>query len=61
MSIWHFTILGMPDTPYEGGIYHGYFELPKEYPLKAPNLFYLNKSGRYDTNRKVCLTITSYH
>ena len=58
---WHFTILGSKDTAYEGGLYHGYFVLPPDYPLSPPDIYYLNESGRYKINTKICLTITSYH
>ena len=61
MFKWHFTMRGMPGTVYEGGLYHGYFEIPHDYPLSPPNIYFLNQSGRYQTNTKICLTITSYH
>ena len=58
---WHFTLIGIPDTPYENGIYHGYITLPSNYPMSPPDLYFLNESGRYSTNTKICLNITSYH
>ena len=61
MLNWHFTFLGPEGTDYEGGIYHGYFQLPANYPLSAPDIYYLNPSGRYEPNTRICLTITSYH
>ena len=61
MFKWHFTLKGMPGSPYQGGLYHGYFEIPNDYPLSPPNIYYLNESGRYQPNTKLCLTITSYH
>lgn len=61
MQKWHFTFIGPEGTEYEGGIYHGYFDLPHDYPLSPPNIYYLNESGRYEPNKKICLTITSYH
>ena len=38
---WHFTIRGPPDTPFEGGMYHGRILLPSEYPFKPPNIVFL--------------------
>ena len=38
---WHFTIRGPPDTPFEGGVYHGRILLPTQYPLKPPNIMFL--------------------
>jgi len=61
IHVWHFTIKGPPDTEFEGGIYHGKIELPFDYPLKPPALYFLTPSGRYETNTKICLTITDYH
>ena len=58
---WHFTLRGPKDTSYHKGLYHGYFQIPKDYPLAPPNIYFLNKSGRYQINKKICLNITSYH
>ena len=58
---WHFTFLGFKKTPYKDGIYHGKIVLPKNYPISPPDIYYLNQSGRYEVNKKICLTITSYH
>ena len=60
-SIWHFTMKGPEDTPYSKGYYHGYFTIPDDYPMSPPDLYFLTKNGRYETNKKICLTITSYH
>jgi ubiquitin-conjugating enzyme E2 J1 len=61
MFEWHFTIRGAKGTDYEGGLYHGKITLPDEYPFKAPDLTFLNQNGRFETNKNVCLSITSYH
>ena len=58
---WHFTIKGITGTQYEGGLYNGYFEVPFDYPMSPPNIYFLNQSGRYETNKKICMSITSYH
>ena len=58
---WHFTLKGAKGSSYEGGLYHGYFQIPKDYPLAPPNIYFLNKSGRYEINKKICMNITSYH
>lgn len=54
-------MLGPKDTVYEGGVYHGYFEIPFNYPLGPPNIYFMNPNGRYQINKKICMTITSYH
>ncbi|KAI3660209.1 hypothetical protein MP638_004483, partial [Amoeboaphelidium occidentale] len=58
---WHFTLLGPPDTEFEGGIYHGRILLPAEYPFKPPSVIFLTPNGRFETNKKICLTITGHH
>ena len=58
---WHFTLKGAEGSDYESGLYHGYFQIPKDYPLAPPNIYFLNKSGRYEINKKICMNITSYH
>jgi ubiquitin-conjugating enzyme E2 J1 len=58
---WHFTVKGVEGSIYEGGLYHGYFDIPHDYPLSPPNIYFLNENGRYETNKKICMNITSYH
>lgn len=61
MLAWHFTFVGPEDKDYDVGIYHGYFSLPADYLLSPPDITYLNDSGRYEPNKIICLSITSYH
>ncbi|EFJ40076.1 hypothetical protein VOLCADRAFT_120065 [Volvox carteri f. nagariensis] len=58
---WHFVIRGPPDTEFEGGIYHGRILLPAEYPFKPPSFMMLTPNGRFETNMKICLSISSHH
>jgi ubiquitin-conjugating enzyme E2 J1 len=39
---WYFTVKGPPDSDYAGGLYHGKIILPNDYPLRAPDLLFLN-------------------
>ncbi|EGU12514.1 non-canonical ubiquitin conjugating enzyme [Rhodotorula toruloides ATCC 204091] len=70
---WHFTIRG-PGGDYEGGVYHGkmivsrpgaaparFSALPSEYPFKPPEIYMLTPSGRFEVNKKICLSISSFH
>ncbi|GAA6033894.1 hypothetical protein NBRC10512_001762 [Rhodotorula toruloides] len=57
---WHFTIRG-PGGDYEGGVYHGKMILPSEYPFKPPEIYMLTPSGRFEVNKKICLSISSFH
>ncbi len=58
---WHFTLIGLKDSVYKNGIYHGYIKLPKDYPLNPPDFYFFNRNGRYEINTKICLNISSYH
>ncbi|GAA5983420.1 hypothetical protein JCM5350_007644 [Sporobolomyces pararoseus] len=58
---WHFTIRGLSGTEFEGGIYHGRMILPSEYPFKPPEIYLLTPSGRFEVNRKICLSISNFH
>jgi len=58
---WHFTVRGPADTDFEGGIYHGRIVLPTEYPMKPPNIIVLTPNGRFETNKKICLSISGHH
>ncbi|KAF8562395.1 hypothetical protein P879_08772 [Paragonimus westermani] len=58
---WHFTIRGPEDTEFSGGLYHGRILLPSEYPMRPPNIVLLTPNGRFETHRKICLSISGYH
>uniref|UniRef100_A0A2L2YER5 Ubiquitin-conjugating enzyme E2 J1 n=1 Tax=Parasteatoda tepidariorum TaxID=114398 RepID=A0A2L2YER5_PARTP len=58
---WHFTLSGPPNTEFEGGIYHGRITLPPDYPMKPPSIILLTPNGRFETNKKICLSISGYH
>jgi len=58
---WHYVIIGPPDTPYEGGQYHGKLIFPSEYPYKPPSIWMLTPSGRFQTNARLCLTMSDFH
>lgn len=45
----------------QGGIYHGRILLPAEYPFKPPSFMMLTPNGRFETNMKICLSISSHH
>ncbi|KAG7213594.1 hypothetical protein KM043_002848 [Ampulex compressa] len=58
---WHFTIQGPPSTDFEGGVYHGRILLPPEYPMRPPNIILLTPNGRFEINKKICLSISGHH
>ncbi|XP_061991497.1 ubiquitin-conjugating enzyme E2 32 [Rosa rugosa] len=58
---WQFAIRGPRDTEFEGGIYHGRIQLPAEYPFKPPSFMLLSPNGRFETQTKICLSISNHH
>ncbi|XP_034255239.1 ubiquitin-conjugating enzyme E2 J1-like [Thrips palmi] len=58
---WHFTIRGPPDSDFAEGVYHGRILLPAEYPMKPPNIILLTPNGRFEVNKKICLSISGHH
>lgn len=57
---WRFAIFDLPD-PYLGGVYHGKIVFPPEYPLRPPSIQMLTPSGRFQTNTKICMSMTDFH
>ncbi|CAA15718.1 Ubiquitin conjugating enzyme Ubc6 [Schizosaccharomyces pombe] len=58
---WHYIITGPPDTPYEGGQYHGTLIFPPDYPFKPPAIRMITPSGRFQTNTRLCLSFSDFH
>ncbi|XP_057672707.1 ubiquitin-conjugating enzyme E2 J1-like [Diorhabda carinulata] len=58
---WHFTVRGPPGTEFEGGYYHGRISLPSQYPMQPPNIILLTPNGRFEINKKICLSISGHH
>ena len=56
---WRFLIKGSDD--YDGGFYHGKLIFPPQYPMKPPGIMFFTPSGRFETNKRVCLTISDFH
>lgn len=57
----HFSVVGPKDTIYENGIYHGRILLDMAHPTKPPNIQMITPSGRFETNRNICFSYTSFH
>eukprot|EP00744_Colponema_vietnamica_P005329 GILI01007813.1.p1 GENE.GILI01007813.1~~GILI01007813.1.p1 ORF type:complete len:217 (+),score=47.37 GILI01007813.1:268-918(+) len=58
---WHYVIWHLPDGPYEGGVYHGKLKFPVEFPYRPPSIMMLTPSGRFETNSRLCLSISDFH
>ncbi len=61
MYKWYFVLVGPKDTDYEGGYYMGMLLLSQEYPHTAPNIQMITPTGRFDTNKNICMSNTAYH
>ncbi|XP_031389473.1 ubiquitin-conjugating enzyme E2 32-like isoform X1 [Punica granatum] len=58
---WQFGIAGPRDSEFEGGIYHGRIQLPAEYPFKPPSFMLLTPNSRFETQTKICLSMSNHH
>lgn len=58
---WHFSVMGSPNSEYDGGIYHGRVLLPKDYPGSPPRVQLLTPSGRFIPGHDICLSASNYH
>ncbi|KAL1745177.1 UBC-like protein [Schizophyllum fasciatum] len=58
---WNFLIRGPPDSPYDGGEYHGQLLFPPEYPFKPPGIKMLTPSGRFYPDKKICFSMSDFH
>jgi ubiquitin-protein ligase len=57
----YFLMFGLKGSLYEGGQYIGKIVHSPEYPRKAPDYYMLTPSGRFDINKKICLTNSGFH
>ncbi|CAG2164812.1 unnamed protein product, partial [Oppiella nova] len=51
----------MKPPDFFGGVYHGRIILPTEYPMKPPSIIMLTPNGRFEVNKKICLSISGHH
>ncbi|KAH3673674.1 hypothetical protein WICMUC_003577 [Wickerhamomyces mucosus] len=58
---WHYLLEGPPNTVYEGGQYHGILVFPSDYPFNPPSIKMITPNGRFQTNTRLCLSMSDYH
>ena len=58
--MWNYIIFA-DNGSYRGGVYHGIIELTKDYPMKPPSIKMYTPSGRFETNTRICLSMSDYH
>lgn len=60
--VWYVLIIGDPEVDmYAGGEYIFKIHHAEDYPKSPPDYYSLTPSGRFDVNRKICMTNSSYH
>lgn len=58
---WSYLLEGPADTPYEGGWYWGRLKFPRDYPFSPPSILMVTPNGRFETNVRLCLSMSDYH
>lgn len=58
--VWNFVLHSLQDS-YASGVYMGRIVFPSNYPFSPPDIIFVTPNGRFETNVKICLSITSYH
>lgn len=58
---WHYVVEGAPDTPYNGGYYHGKLIFPADFPFRPPSIYMITPSGRFQVDTRLCLSISDFH
>ena len=57
----YFLIKGDKNSPFDGGEYICKLVHSAQYPIKAPDYYVYTPNGRFETNRKICLTNSGFH
>eukprot|EP00913_Durusdinium_trenchii_P020386 g19150.t1 len=57
---WHFVMTGNQD-PYTGGDLSCILEFPDDFPMKPPSIKLLTPSGRFEINKRICLSMSDFH
>jgi ubiquitin-protein ligase len=57
----YFMFCGDPTSSYNNGRYIAKIMLPNDYPQNPGDFYMLTPSGRFNVDRKICLTISAYH
>ncbi|CAB3404534.1 unnamed protein product [Caenorhabditis bovis] len=58
---WHYCLRGSEGTVYEDGYYWGKILFKSDFPWSPPSILMITPNGRFQTNTRLCLSISDYH
>ncbi len=59
--IWYILVVGQKGSHYEGGHFIGEIHHSPKYPAEPPDYIMRTPNGRYEVNKKICLSNSGYH
>lgn len=61
LHVWHAVIHGLEDERFKGGEYVLRVLVPQNYPFSPPDFVMLTPSGRFATDKKLCMSNSGFH
>ena len=58
---WYCMIYGLDEQGYQDGEYIFNIRMAPNYPFDPPEFYFLTPNGRFDINKKLCFSNSSYH
>ena len=58
---WNASLSGPEGSPYEGGTFNLSISFPQDFPFKPPSIYMLTPNGRFETDRRLCLSMSDFH
>jgi ubiquitin-protein ligase len=58
---WYCMIYGLEEPGFIGGEYIFNIRMSPNYPFDPPEFYFLTPNGRFDINKKLCFSNSSYH
>ena len=58
---WYCMIYGLEEPGFVGGEYIFNIRMSPNYPFDPPEFYFLTPNGRFDINKKLCFSNSSYH
>jgi ubiquitin-protein ligase len=58
---WYCMIYGLEESGFQNGEYIFNIRMAPNYPFDPPEFYFLTPNGRFDVNKKLCFSNSSYH